>query len=347
LAQEPLSWTLSEIAEIVGGELHGPPDLKIGRPVPAGYDDSNGITFAESAKYLAAVESSSAAAVIVGLNEVDCTKPHIRCRSPREAFGRLLAIAWRELPLEEGIHPAAIVSPNATVERTARIGAYAVVESGAIIGADARVYPFCYVGEQCRLGTGSKLYPNVVLYRDVWIGERSIVHSGAVIGADGFGYFWDGTRHRKVPQVGGVRIGDDCEIGALTAVDRATAGETQIGNGTKIDNLVQIAHNVEIGSDTVVAGQTGISGSSRIGSRVTMGGNVGVSDHVSITDDVVLGARTGVAKDINEPGQYWGSPAQEAKDGIRAALLTSKLPEIVDRIRRLEKEIAELRAKLS
>jgi UDP-3-O-[3-hydroxymyristoyl] glucosamine N-acyltransferase len=165
------------------------------------------------------------------------------------------------------------------------------------------------------------------------------------LGADGFGYFWDGVRHRKVPQVGGVRIGDDCEIGALTAVDRGTAGESTIGNGTKIDNLVQVAHNVLIGSDTVIAGQCGIGGSAHIGSRVTMGGAAAISDHTSVTDDVVLGPRSGVAQDIQQPGEYWGTPAQEARGAMRAFLLAAKLPEIVDRIRRLEKEIAELRGR--
>jgi UDP-3-O-[3-hydroxymyristoyl] glucosamine N-acyltransferase len=317
----------------------------IRRPVPAGYDDAEGITFAESADYLAAAESSTVAAVIVSEGESKCAKPHIKCRSPREAFGRILAIAWQELPLAEGVHPTALVSPGATVSPLARIGAYAIVEGGCVVEDDARVYPHCYIGENCHIGKGSKLYPNVTLYRDVTVGERTVVHSGAVIGADGFGYFWDGTRHRKVPQVGGVRIADDCEIGACTAIDRATAGETAIGAGTKLDNLVQIAHNVEIGSDTVIAGQSGISGSTRLGSRVTLGGNVGITDHVTIGDDVQLGARSGVAKDIPEPGEYWGAPARDAREAIRIALLMGKLPEIAERIRRLEREIAALRGK--
>lgn len=346
MAQEPLNRTLSEIAEILGGEMHGPPDLRISRPVPAGYDDPSGITFAESTKYLAAAEASSVAAVIVGIEEQNCTKPHIRCRCPREAFGRLLAISWTELPLPEGIHQTAIVDGGAKIDKTARIGAYTIIENGATIGADSRVYPFSYVGENCRVGIGSRIYPHVVLYRDVWIGERTIIHSGTVLGADGFGYFWDGVRHRKVPQVGGVRIGDDCEIGALSAVDRGTAGETEIGNCTKIDNLVQIAHNVSIGTDTVIAGQSGISGSTKIGNRVTMGGNVGITDHVNICDDVSLGARSGVARDITKPGEYFGAPAIEARHGLRAALLVGKLPELVDRIRRLEKELNDLRSKL-
>lgn len=343
MAQEQLGWTLSELAEIVGGEIFGPRDLVIQRPVPAGSGDPNGITFAESKKYLASVEKSDVGAVIVSEDEQDCSKPHIRCRSPREAFGRILALAWRELPINEGVHPTAVVSPNAKIENGAFVGAYSVIESGVRIAEDAKIYPFCYIGENCQIGIGAKVYPHATLYRDVSVGERTVIHSNSVLGADGFGFFWDGVKHRKVPQVGTVSIGDDCEIGALTAVDRATAGETSIGSGTKIDNLVQIAHNVVIGNNTVIAGQSGISGSSSIGSRVVMGGGVGIRDHVNIGDDVSLGGRTGVAKDILEPGAYWGTPALEAREATRVFLLLSRLPELADRIKKLEEEIATLR----
>ncbi len=325
--------------------MHGPADLWIERPVPAGYDDPEGITFAESAKYLVAAEASTVAAVVVGPNESDCTKPHIRCRAPREAFGRILALAWRDLPAEEGVHATAVVAGDAHVEEGASVGPFCVVGSGARIAAGARVYPFCYVGEECRIATGARLYPHVTLYRDVRIGERTIVHSGAVLGADGFGYFWDGERHRKIPQVGGVRIGDDCEIGALTAVDRATAGETRIADGVKIDNLVQVAHNVEIGSHTVIAAQTGIGGSSRIGSRVTLAGQVGVADHMTVSDDVVLGGQTGITRDIEKPGEYWGTPARDTREQLRLIILTGRLPQLMERLRNLEQEVEALRAR--
>src|SRR5581483_9923604 len=143
-----------------------------------------------------------------------------------EAFGRILAISWRDMPLEEGVHPTAVVSPSAKISHGVSIGAYCVVEADTTIEEGSRLYPFVYVGEHCKIGRGAKLYPHVTLYRDVSVGERTIIHSGAVIGADGFGFFWDGSKRRKVPQTGGVEIGADCEIGALTAVDRATAGET-------------------------------------------------------------------------------------------------------------------------
>ncbi len=338
-------WTLSEIAEIVGGELCGPGDLVVRRPVPAGYNDPEGIAFAETPNYLSAVERSSVAAVIVPLDQKGCTKPHIRCRNPREAFGRILALHWRDLPLDSGIHPTAIVHPESQVHPSALVGAYVLIARGCLVGEDVKIHPFCYVGEGCRLDRGARLYPHVVLYQNVHVGERAVIHSGTVLGADGFGYFWDGQKQRKIPQVGSVVLEEDVEIGALTAVDRATAGETIIRQGTKIDNLVQIAHNAEIGAHTVIAAQTGISGSSTIGSRVTLGGQVGVSDHVNITDDVRIGGQAGVTKNIPEPGEYWGTPVSEFKEYARLIALVRKLPELYERVKRLEKALEEIKGR--
>jgi UDP-3-O-[3-hydroxymyristoyl] glucosamine N-acyltransferase len=339
LAQDHTEWTLGELAQIVGGQLFGPPGLTIRRPVPAGYQDPEGITFAESEGYLRIAEDSSVGAVIVSENMRECTKPHIRCSNPRQAFGRILALSWRDLPLPEGVHPTAILADGVRIGATARIGAYVVIEEGTIVEDDVKVFPFCYVGPGCVLKAGVRLYPHVVLYRSVYLGERTVVHSGAVLGADGFGYFWDGEKHRKVPQVGEVIIGEDCEIGSLTTIDKATAGETRVGRGTKIDNLVQIGHNVEIGEHTVLAGQVGISGSTRIGDRVTMAGQVGVGDHVTIANDVRLGGQSGVENDIREPGSYWGTPAVQFTEAARIALLLRKLPEMLKRIKRLEEEL--------
>ena len=276
-------------------------------------------------------------------DEVNCKKPHIKCASPREAFGRILALTWRDLPISEGIHPTCVISQDAEVEFGAFVGPFCVVEAGSHVAEDAKIYPFCYVGENCRIAGGAKLYPGVTLYRDVHIGERTIVHSGAVLGADGFGYFWDGTRHRKVPQVGSVRIGDDCEIGALTAIDRATAGDTRIGKGTKLDNLIQIAHNVEIGVDTVIASQSGIAGSSKVGARNLFAGQVGMVDHVSTADDVSLGARTAVTKSVTEPGTYMGMPPHDASLEKRIQIALTKLPELLSRVRKLEQELESLK----
>ena len=333
-------WTLGELASLLGGSLDGPADLPIDRPVSVDTVDPLGISFAESPEYLA--QAGGVGALLLAPDSESNGKPAIRLASPRMAFGMLLALATRPLPLEPGIHPSAVVHADASIDASASIGPFVVVESGASIGPGARIFPFCYVGENCTVGAGSTLYPNVVVYQDVTIGDRCVVHSGVVLGADGFGFVWDGKQRIKVPQVGSVTIGNDVEIGANTTIDRATAGETSIGDGVKLDNLIQIGHNSSIGEHSVLAGHTGISGSTKVGKRVVMGGGVGTNDHITITDDVILGGRSGVDRDITEPGQYVGVPARPAAEGLRALLIVPRLPELLSRIRALEKKLKEL-----
>lgn len=337
-------WTLGSLAGILKGELHGPTDMAIARPVAADSDDPLGIAFCESDEYLAKAEQHGVGALILKHGS-DSTKPFIAVDSPRASFGMLLALSVRPLPINSGIHETALVSDEATVHETACIGPYVVVEKGAVIAAGVRIYPFCYVGENCEIGESSILYPNVTLYQDVEIGARAIVHSSAVLGADGFGFVWDGKRRVKVPQVGRVVLGDDVEVGAATTIDRATAGETSVGRGTKLDNLVQVGHNCRIGEDGVIAGQSGISGSCVIGDRFVMGGQGGLSDHANITDDVVFAGRTATSQDITESGAYFGVPAGKASEMLRAFVLQPKLPEMFSRLRKLEKRLAELEKK--
>jgi UDP-3-O-[3-hydroxymyristoyl] glucosamine N-acyltransferase len=336
-------WTLGQVAALVGGELHGPADLRILRPVPAGYDDPAGITFAENDKYLAKCLASSVAAVIVKRGMSSVEKPAIVVDSPRQAFAHLMARYSRALPLAPGIHPTAVVSPEAEVDPTASVGAYVVIEGGANVGPQCKVYPFAYIGDSCTLGERCTLYPHAVLYQDVVLGARCVVHSGAVLGADGFGFVWDGERQVKVPQVGGVIIGDDVEIGANTCIDRATCGETNVGKGAKLDNLVQVAHNVSVGDHTVVAAGVGIGGSTHIGDRVTIGGQASLADHVEIADEVVLGGRSGVFQDIEDPGQYSGLPPLPLSSAMRVMALQVRLPELFRRLKQLEDEVAGLK----
>jgi UDP-3-O-[3-hydroxymyristoyl] glucosamine N-acyltransferase len=270
------------------------------------------------------------------------SKPVIHVENPRMAFGMILAMTARPLPIQQGIHPTAIISEHAFVHESASVGPYCVVDGNARIGGKAKIYAFSYVGDGCSIGAGSVLFPSVVLYQDVTLGERVVIHSGVVLGADGFGFMWDGKKHFKVPQVGGVLISDDCEIGANATVDRATAGVTKIGTGTKLDNHVQVAHNVSIGRDGVIASLTGIAGSVQIGDRVVIGGQTGVADHIRITDDVTLGGRAGASSDILEKGAYFGNPAIPAGDGLRAYLLAAKLPDLHARLKSLEKKVKEL-----
>ncbi len=336
------SWTLGEIASLLNGELRGPADLRVSRPVPADSDDPEGLAFAENESYLKKAEAAAVGALLVPRSMRATEKPCIAVDDPRMTFGMILGMTARPLAIEPGVHPTAIVHPEATVAPTASVGAYTVVERGAAIGERCRVHAFCYVGENCRLGNDVLMYPHVVLVQDVEVGAKTILHGGCVLGTDGFGFVRVSGRMMKVPQVGRIALGEDVEIGALTAVDRATAGETRIGRGTKIDNLVQIAHNVNLGEDGVMAGQVGIAGSTRIGDRFVMGGQAGVGDHVTIVDDVHLSGRASVYNDLKNPGQYVGNPAVPGLRGARSALIAQQLPEMLNRIRALEKKVAEL-----
>ncbi len=336
MEKEAPAWTLGSIAAMLGGEAVGPADLPIRGPVNAGSDDPAGITFAESDAYLQAAEASGVGAVIVG-PDVATSKPSIRVQVPRLAFFKLLHLAERPMTAEPGVHATAVVDPSATVEEGASVGPFAVIGPHARVEAGAIIGPHCVVGDRSAVGAGTRLYPRVTLYQDVILGRGCTVHSGVVIGADGFGFVWDGRTHVKVPQVGGVRIGDQVEIGANTCIDRATAGDTVIESGSKLDNLIQVGHNGRIGKHVIIAGQSGISGSVTIGDRSVLGGGVGTNDHVVIGADVKLGGRSGVDKDILEPGEYFGTPARPAREALKAFVLTTKLPEIWQRLRRLER----------
>lgn len=342
MAEQKTQWTLGQLAKILGGVLEGPEDLIIEGPTPAESGDKKGIAFAESDKFLAKAEASRVGAVILYEEERKTSLPSIRVKNPRLAFGMVLAMADRPLPINAGINPLSSINPEAFVDPTASIGPFVTVERGAQVGAGAKIYAGCYIGENCSIGAGCILYPNVVLYQDVSVGIGCILHGGVVLGADGFGFMWNGQAQQKIPQVGRVQVADNVEIGANSCVDRAMCGVTIVDEDTKIDNLVHIGHNTEIGKHTVVASGVGISGTCKIGSRNTIAGQVGFSDHVSTCDDVILAGRTGVTSDIKKPGAYFGLPAKPFQEAIKAAALATKLPDLLSRIRALEAKIREL-----
>lgn len=282
--------------------------------------------------------------MIVKEDAPEFDKPAILVSSPRMAFFKLLALAERPAALSDGIHQTAIVDPSAVVSPTAKVGPYAVIEADCEIGDATQVFPFSYVGPRCKIGSKCRIMPNAVLVQDVTIGDNSIVHSGAVLGADGFGFVWNGSHQVKIPQVGGVLIGGHVEIGANTTIDRATSGQTEVSNGVKLDDLVHVGHNSKIGAHTVLAGQVGMSGSVTLGERVVAGGQVAFADHVTVADDVVLAGRTGLMSDLKESGEYFGVPATPLKQALRLLALQRKLPELADRIKRLEAELESLKS---
>ena len=317
--------------------MHGDPGLILGRPVPAGSGDANDITFAQDSAHLAVALQSNVGVVITSHEAGPQSKTTISVTRPREAFGVVLSMFQRPLPIASGIHPTAVVSEKAEIDPSACIGPYTVIEGGTEIGAHVRVHAHCYIGDGCRVGEDSIIYPNVTIYQDITIGRRCIVHAGAVLGADGFGFIWDGHKRVKIPQIGGLDIGDDVEIGANACLDRATVGRGRIENGVKLDNLVQVAHNVIVGEHCALASQVGISGSVTIGPRVVFGGQAGVADHHTIAADVTLGGRSGVINDIPEPGQYFGLPTVPFGQAMKTIAFSRRLPELFKRVRALER----------
>lgn len=340
---QPSGWTLEQLGRLLSADVRGPSDFLVRRPVPAGSNDAEGVTFAESPKYLEKVLESTVGAVIVDRGSPEFEKPALLVDSPRIAFFTLLAVSERRHTNAPGIHSTAVVDAGATVDSSSNIGPYAVVAADAWIGAKVEVFPFCYIGPGCRVEEGCCLMPGVVLLQDVSLGPRTIVHSGAVIGADGFGFVWDGKKRVKVPQAGGVTIGSDVEIGANTAIDRATSGVTIVEDGVKIDNLVQVGHNSKIGAHTALAALVGVAGSVTLGQRVMAGGQSGFADHTTVGDDVVLAGRTGLFGDLIEPGEYFGLPPKPIGQAMRNIALQQKLPDLVARIRALEKEVERLK----
>ena len=274
-------------------------------------------------------------------------KPIVFAGNPRLAFAKVLE--WMQpaaLP-EKGVHRTAVIESDAIIGKgvTIREGCY--VGHAARIDDGAVLYPHVTVGDGAQIGRGTIIYPSVVIYRQVHIGKRVRIHSGTVLGSDGFGYVFDGERHQKVPQIGTVIIEDDVEIGANVCIDRATMGATRVGEGTKIDNLTQIAHNVQIGKNCVICGQVGLSGSVIIEDNVSMAGQVGLRDHVRIGKGAILGAKAGIMADIGAGEFVMGSPSLPQRDYLRVHAASRKLPEMAKQLRRLEKTVEELTVKLN
>ena len=340
-------FTLGQLAEALDAKLDGDPARVVTGVAPLDAASADDISYLTDPRYEAAARVSRAGAFIAPVGTRGLPAPVLECEVPRRAFIELLTLFHPDAPLASGVHAAAVVAADAIVDPTASVGALAVVEPGARIGARVRIHALAYVGRGVEVGDDSVIHPHVVLRDGVTLGRRVLVHAGAVLGADGFGFTPEGGRHRKIPQVGVVVVGDDVEIGANATVDRGTVGATVIGRGTKIDNLVQVAHNVQIGEDCIVAAQSGIAGSSRLGRNVVLAGQAGVGDHITLGDGAVLAAQAGVAQDV-EAGVTmagtWGRPLFQAR---RIWVAERELPEVVTRLKKLERRLAELEARLA
>jgi UDP-3-O-[3-hydroxymyristoyl] glucosamine N-acyltransferase len=306
--------TAQEIADYIGGELLGSGGVTLTSVASLKNAGAADLSYAED-KFRDEVKTSRAGCVIIGGGDFH-DRTVIVARNPKLAFAR--AAAWLLEPEQDhaGIHPSAVVAPDAKIGTNVKVGPLAVVDSGAVIGDGTVLESGAYVGRNSRVGNDCVLYPKVVIYSDVEIGSRVIIHAGAVIGADGFGFVKDGKAHVKFPQVGKVIIEDDVEIGANTCIDRGSLETTVIRQGVKLDNLIQIAHNVEVGEHTVIASQTGISGSSKLGAECVIGGQVGIGEHATLEDRTIIGGQGGVLnrKKVRGGEILWGTPVRPLKE---------------------------------
>ena len=330
--------TARELAQFLGAILEGDSTQKvagIASPESAGPED---LIYVDSPKQLDRAACSAARCVIVALEAAVEGKTLLRAPNPKLAFAKAAAWLLPEARIVEGIHQAAIISPQARLAAGVTVGPYAVVEDAVEIGAGTQIGAHCVVGRGARLGAQCRLYPHVTLYAGARLGARVVVHSGAVIGSDGFGYVFGDGRYWKFPQVGTVEIGDDVEIGANTCIDRGALGATRIAAGTKLDNLVQVGHNVSIGEHTVIVSQTGISGSSTVGKNAVIGGQVGIADHCHIEDGAICGAQAGIpsGKTIRAGQTVWGTPARPLEKFKEQYAWFARLPEIGEFFRRLK-----------
>jgi UDP-3-O-[3-hydroxymyristoyl] glucosamine N-acyltransferase len=336
-------YTLQTIAETVGGELYGDPEVIIERVLPIEDAEPGDISLASDLKAIAMIKESKASALIVSLDSAEMDRNLIRVRNPRQALIPLLNLFYPRTARQAFIHSQAVVSPSARLDPSVSIDASAYISAEVVLGANVVIYPNVYVGEGSEIGEQSEIYPNVTIYPKTRIGKRVRIHAGTVIGSDGFGYMkHESGVQEKIPQIGSVEIEDDVEIGANCTIDRATLGTTRICAGTKIDNLVQVGHNSEIGQHSVIVAQVGISGSVLMGKRCVLAGQVGVSDHVRLEDDAVVGAQSGVVRDL-KAGRWLGTPAVPSIKAIRVSHFIPKIPELYRQIQTLEKRLTELK----
>ncbi|MBU2567629.1 MAG: UDP-3-O-(3-hydroxymyristoyl)glucosamine N-acyltransferase [Elusimicrobia bacterium] len=343
--------TPEEIARIISGELEQPKGAPAAGKIiitgAAGLKEASGtdVSYFSDSRFTGDLHKTKAGAVIIssGIPGFEKIKesigvPLIKVKNALLSFTLILEILEKERSVrQEGVHKTAIVSKTAKLGSGVSVGAHCVVEENAFIGGGSVIFPQVYVGQNVKIGKNSKIYPQVVIRENVSIGENTIIHSGSVLGSDGFGYIKNGTLHKKIPQIGRIEVGDNVEIGANVAIDRATTGATVIGSGTKIDNLVHIAHNVRIGKNCLILGQVAVAGSSVLGDNVTLAGQSGVTDHANVGANVTVAGKSGVIGDIPDGQVVSGFPARPHRENMKTQAILHRLPDIIKSLKEKNK----------
>jgi UDP-3-O-[3-hydroxymyristoyl] glucosamine N-acyltransferase len=341
-----MEFSAQQIASFLNGTVEGNPEVKVNRFSKIEEGRSGSLTFLANPKYESYIYRTQASIVLVNNDFVpSATVPATLVRVP-DAYASLavlMSLVEQAKPKKTGVASTACIAASATVSEDCYIGEMAYIGEQSVIGKGCLIHPHACICDRVTIGDGTIIYPHVTVGDDSVIGRNCILQAGAVIGSDGFGFAPEGDTYLKIPQTGNVILEDDVEIGANTTVDRAAMGSTLIRRGVKLDNLIQIAHNVEIGKNTVMAAQTGIAGSTKIGEHCLFGGQVGLIGHIRIADRVQIGAQSGVVRPVAEAASVIGSPAIAAKDFFRSSILFNKLPELYRTLNRLEKEVEELK----
>ncbi|MBQ8424151.1 MAG: UDP-3-O-(3-hydroxymyristoyl)glucosamine N-acyltransferase [Coprobacter sp.] len=345
-----MEFSAKDIALFLHGRVIGDENVKVNNLSKIEEGKPGTLTFLANPKYTPHIYTTQASIVLVNkgfVPEQEVRATLIEVDDAYACLAQLLNMVNAARGEKKGIEPHSHIAASARVAESVYVGDFAYIDEKAVLGEGCKIYPHCYIGENVKIGAGSIIYPGVKIYRDCVVGERCIIHAGAVIGADGFGFAPHDGSYVKIAQIGNVVIEDDVEIGANTTIDRATMGSTVVHRGTKLDNLIQVAHNVEIGESTVMAAQVGVAGSTKIGSHCMVGGQVGFAGHITIGDRVNIGAQSGIPNHVESGSNLLGYPAVPAREFARQAVMIKKLPELNQTIKQLQKEIETLKQQLN
>ena len=345
-----MEFTAQQIAAFLRGTVEGDPEVKVSNFSKIEEGKPGTLTFLANPKYEHHIYHTEASIVLVNQDFTPTEPIHttlIRVENAYTVLAQLLNMVEQAKSKKSGVDSTAFIAPTASVGEDCYIGNMAYIGERVKLGNNCQVYPFAYIGDNVEIGDNTILYPHVTVYHDCRIGQHCILHAGSVIGADGFGFAPEGEQYKKIPQLGNVVIEDNVEIGANTTIDRAVMDSTIIRQGVKLDNLIQIAHNVEVGENTVMAAQVGIAGSVKVGKHCMFGGQVGLAGHIQIADDVTLGAQAGVISSVKEATTLLGAPAIQARNFMRSSAIFNRLPELYRTIGQLQREVETLKKEIN